>query len=326
MYLSRNKVVKTIESPRDLVLGDEVTQYSLSHGSSGELQDILLLSRPDYTIFDEMRSTEDFRLFSDLRLSGVGMVGVVHATKPIDAVQRFLGRLDLGVIPHIIDTVIFIDSGGVAKVFLVGMDVKVPGGMTESDLARPVVTIHDFESGRLEFEIYTYGEENVIVPVKVESQTPILRLAESAIRREVRDFASKVDVDIQSDYKCRLVVPLGEKASFIGDGGLRIKDLENRLGLKIDVVEEAEKSSLSRSERKESINFSIKQDKKNILIDVGQDRAEVDVDIYVDDDFLFSARSSKKGVINISLGNAMGKMIQGSLASGRTLVVRAKLS
>ena len=69
-----------------------------------EIHDILLLSRPDYTIFDEMRNTEDFRLFADLRLSGVGMLGVMHATKSIDAIQRFIGRIELGVIPHIIDT------------------------------------------------------------------------------------------------------------------------------------------------------------------------------------------------------------------------------
>jgi len=68
-YLSKKKVVKTIESPRDLILGDEVTQYSMNYGTTQEIHDILLLSRPDYTIFDEMRNTEDLKLFSDLRLS-----------------------------------------------------------------------------------------------------------------------------------------------------------------------------------------------------------------------------------------------------------------
>ena len=64
-----------------------------------------------------MRNTAHFRLFADLRLSGVGMVGIVHATSPIDAIQRFIGRIELGVIPQIIDTVIFIKSGNIEKVF-----------------------------------------------------------------------------------------------------------------------------------------------------------------------------------------------------------------
>ena len=102
-YASQEKIVKTIEAPRDMQLKDEVTQYAISHASSQEIHDILLLSRPDYTVFDEMRNFEDFRLFSDLRLAGIGLAGVVHATNPVDAIQRFLGKTELGIIPHIID-------------------------------------------------------------------------------------------------------------------------------------------------------------------------------------------------------------------------------
>ena len=93
-----------------------ITQYAISHGDAQEIHDILLLSRPDYTIFDEMRNTDDFKLFADMRLAGVGMVGVVHATNPIDAIQRFLGRIEMGVIPQIIDTVVFIKNGEIKRV------------------------------------------------------------------------------------------------------------------------------------------------------------------------------------------------------------------
>ena len=54
--------------------------------------DILLLVRPDYTIFDEVRRAQDFEVFADMRLAGVGMVGVVHASSPLDAIQRFMGE------------------------------------------------------------------------------------------------------------------------------------------------------------------------------------------------------------------------------------------
>ncbi|MBW2994741.1 Flp pilus assembly complex ATPase component TadA, partial [Candidatus Woesearchaeota archaeon] len=110
-FASQDKIVKTVEAPRDLNLPEDITQYAISHGTSQEVHDILLLSRPDYTIFDEMRNTEDFRLFSDLRLAGVGMLGVVHGTAPIDAIQRFIGRIELGVIPQVVDTVVFIKNG-----------------------------------------------------------------------------------------------------------------------------------------------------------------------------------------------------------------------
>lgn len=90
MHLAMGKITKTIESPRDLMVDDAVVQYSFSYGSHDDLRDILLLSRPDYTVYDEVRNVPDFNLFKDLRLTGIGLLGVIHATKPIDGVQRFL--------------------------------------------------------------------------------------------------------------------------------------------------------------------------------------------------------------------------------------------
>ena len=156
-YSEKENIVKTVEAPRDLVLPAEITQLSITRGTAEEIHDILLLSRPDYTLFDEMRNTKDFLLYSDLRLAGVGMVGIVHGTSPIDSIQRFIGRIELGVRPHVLDTVIFIKDGMVSTVLAVEMKVKVPTGMTEADLARPVVVISDFESGKPYAEIYTYG-------------------------------------------------------------------------------------------------------------------------------------------------------------------------
>lgn len=95
-YASKGNVVKTFESPRDLQVDKNVTQYTKLDGSFENSADILLLVRPDYTIFDEVRQRNDFRVFADLRLAGVGMVGVVHANMPLDGIQRFIGKIDSG--------------------------------------------------------------------------------------------------------------------------------------------------------------------------------------------------------------------------------------
>jgi len=165
-YASLNKVVKSLESPRDMQLPAEVTQYSLNKASHDDLRDILLLTRPDYTLYDEVRNLSDFKLFSDMRLAGVGMVGVVHASNPIDSIQRFIGKVEVGMIPSIVDTVIFIRNGQVEKVYGLKMGVKVPSGMREKDLARPVVDIFDYDTDELEYEIYSYGDSTVVMPVK----------------------------------------------------------------------------------------------------------------------------------------------------------------
>ncbi|MHA1509328.1 MAG: PINc/VapC family ATPase [Promethearchaeota archaeon] len=164
-YLERGKVVKTLESVRDLQVKPEITQYTKLEGSLENSADILLLVRPDFTIFDEVRTTKDFQIYADFRLSGVGMVGVVHSSSAIDAIQRFIGRIELGMLPSIIDTIIFIEGGDISAVLIIKMTVKVPHGFRDKDLARPVVEVRDFRTNRLSYEIYSFGQDIVINPI-----------------------------------------------------------------------------------------------------------------------------------------------------------------
>jgi ATPase len=226
-YMKKGKIVKTVEAPRDLRLPIEITQYSKALGSIDEIRDVLLLSRPDYTIFDEMRNNQDFLLYSDLRLAGVGMIGVVHATSPIDSIQRFVKRVELGMIPSIVDTVVFIENGKIAKVYSLNMTVKVPSGMTESDLARPLVEIRDFFTGEVEYEMYSYGEETVVIPV-----TPKKGI-EDKIRKEL-----KMDIDIKmEDGVIYIYADRKQVKRILGRGGKRIRNLERRAGMPIEVIQ-----------------------------------------------------------------------------------------
>jgi ATPase len=304
-YLTKNKVVKTIEAPRDLVLSDDVTQYSINHGTYSEIHDILLLSRPDYTLFDEMRNTADFELFSDLRLAGVGMIGIVHATNPIDAIQRFIGRIELGVIPHVMDTVIFIRNGTVEKVYSVSMEVKVPSGMVEADLARPVVVVNDFETGRLEFEIYSYGEETVVVPVSHKTISPAAELAAKVVKQEFLKYSDFARVDMISNDKCVVFVPASKKPMIIGRQGSNIEQIEKKLGLSIDVREINDRSST----RSNTVQYEVKIDKKNITFLLGSHEANKDTDIYIDDKYLLTVKSSKRSVVKINKSSTQGREI-----------------
>lgn len=49
-----------MESPRDLQLPAEITQYAPLEGSMENTADVLLLVRPDYTIYDELRKKQRF--------------------------------------------------------------------------------------------------------------------------------------------------------------------------------------------------------------------------------------------------------------------------
>jgi ATPase len=312
-YHDQGKIVKTFESPRDLQVNTGITQYSKLDGSFDNTADILLLVRPDYTIFDEVRRREDFTTFSDLRLTGVGMVGVIHANSPLDAIQRFIGKIELGIIPNVLDTVVFVNDGDIEKVYDLELKVKVPTGMTESDLARPVIEIRNFENNVLEHEIYTFGEENVIVPVTKQGETVgIQKLAEDKIKDYFQKYDSNVQVDILSENRVKVSVHEDCIASIIGRGGTNINEIEKFLKVHIDVVA---KDSESLSLGSDDLPFSFSESKTTLLLTVNREYTSMYTDIYVNNKFFASVRIGKKGQIKIPKRSDIGRNLLNSTSS-----------
>ncbi len=244
-YVKLNKIVKTIESPRDLQVPPEVVQYSKNLGNRDDIHNVMLLTRPDYTIFDEMRTTEDFRLYADLRLAGIGLAGVIHATNPIDSVQRFIGRVELGMIPQIIDTVVFIRDGKIEKVFEMAMKVKVPTGMVEADLSRPVVEVRDFETQELDYEIYTYGEQTVVVPMKKKGRAQDRTSAGESVSFKFREASKFVSIYLPASVRSVKMLIAGREVAGLQvprTGELRIHK-KSKLGRQI--LEAADRGELS---------------------------------------------------------------------------------
>ena len=304
-YNKTGKIVKTFESPRDLQVDPGVTQYTKLDGSFENSADVLLLVRPDYTIFDEVRRREDFRIFSDLRLTGVGMVGVVHANTPLDAIQRFIGKIELGIIPSILDTVVFVKDGEITKVYELEFKVKVPSGMVEQDLARPVIEICDFESGELEYEIYTFGEENVIMPVSKKNQKHgIELLAEKKIIDTIRRFDPNPSVEFLSESSIRVFVSKESIPSIIGRNGSTIKELENELSLHIDV----EEASNNHEVNNYALPFDFSESRTALLLDVGREYSGAMGEIFVNNEFLISSKINRKGNIKILKRSSDGKL------------------
>jgi len=316
-YVMQNKVVKTFESPRDLQVPKEVTQYGPLEGSFENAVDILLLVRPDYTIFDEIRRYRDFQVFSDMKLAGVGMIGVIHANKPLDAVQRFIGRIELGMIPQILDTIIFMEAGMVKKVYEISLTVKVPYKMTEADLARPVVEVKDFSTGVTEYEIYTFGEENVIVPVEQDNNTTqnnIYKLAESKIKDVIRRFDPNPEISIISDNKVRIKVQKETIPRIIGKGGTTISELEDMLGIRIDV--EMKTPTLGKE-----VYFEVNESGNGVVIKLDEATIGNKVNLYIDDEFICANQVGKKSRIKIDKRSESGRKILNAIIAGQKIKI-----
>lgn len=324
--------VKTMEKPRDLQVGPDITQYTELGGEMAKTADALLMVRPDYTIYDEVRKTDDFEVFADMRLAGVGMIGVVHATRPIDALQRLVGRVELGMIPQVVDTVVYIEAGEVNTVYDVKTEVKVPAGLTEEDLARPVIQVTNFQTGEPEYEIYTFNRQVVTVPLDDEDGGPgnesgVDRIAKQEIEREIRSIAQGyVDVELKSQDKAVVYVEENDISTVIGKGGGRITDVENRLGIDIDVRTHDENpnygagsgsggasangggsSGGSGSQPGQMVQPEITS--RHIVIPVDGNHGET-VEVQAAGEYLFTATVSRGGEIQVSRGSGIAEELE----------------
>lgn len=310
-YASKGKIVKTIEKPRDLSVDNRITQYQMLDDDPEKTGDILLLMRPDYVIYDEVRKSRDFEVYSDLRLSGIGLVGVVHATNPMDAIQRFVGRIDLGLIPSIIDTVIFIDKGEIDSVFSLKMTVKVPTGMQSNDLARPVVVVSDFlNNDRPAYELFSFGEQVVLVPVgtarvaRKERKLPI-----DEIRQELEFLLETTTFEVEQigNSSIRVYVPSRLIPSVIGKNGSNIRELEKYLSLSIDIepLDLIHDASLP-----DASPVKVLDEKKHLVLDLGSNFAGRNVDIMVGPQVVFSGTVDFSGQIRLSRKKGSTKRIE----------------
>jgi ATPase len=330
--------VKTMEKPRDLQVGPDITQYTALDGDMAKTADSLLLVRPDYTIYDEVRKTDDFGVFADMRLAGVGMVGVVHATRAIDALQRLVGRVELGMIPQVVDTVVYIEDGRVDTVYDVTTEVKVPAGLTAEDLARPVIQVADFETGTPEYEIYTFNRQVITVPLDgTESEeSGVDRLARQEVEREIKSIArGHVEVELQGQNTAIVYVDDDDISSVIGKGGGRISDVEDRLGIDIDVRTHDERPSGGSGGAGGSgapggsgggpgggdgITVTPEVTSRHVAIRLDEHVGET-VEVRADDEYLFTATVGRGGEIQVSRGSAIADELEAAIDRKQRITV-----
>lgn len=339
---NKGSIVKTMEAPRDIQVPDNITQYTALDGSMENTAEVLLLIRPDFVIFDELRKNVDFRVFADMRLAGVGMVGVVHSMTAGDALQRFLGRVEFGVIRQVIDTIILVKEGEIAAVYDLVFDLKVPESIPdeEDELSiRPVISVVNHSTGKVESEIFRYDGETTIISEKVpemseqvkkpESEKEAaggdisLRLVEREIQREIGRFtAGKIIVSMQNENKAVVYIDDKDVPAAIGKGGKNVASIVNKLSIGIDIRPMSEYPGESQpkkeveydkpvlmpvngeSGKKDGIDIRI--DRKNLIVSSPENRGKI-VDVFGGKEYLFTATVNDDGEIHMSKNNSIAQ-------------------
>ncbi|MDD1665172.1 MAG: Flp pilus assembly complex ATPase component TadA, partial [Methanomicrobiales archaeon] len=327
-------VVKTMEAPRDLQVPDQITQYTSLEGSMQSTGDVLMLVRPDFVIFDELRKNEDFTTFADMRLAGVGMIGVVHALEVQDALQRFLGRVAFGVLTQVINTIFFVTDGEVSRAYELQFGIQVPSGMTGDAHQRPVIFVKNQETGAIEFEVFRHEGETIVMPVKQEEEPKPAagargeerlsrKLLEKEVQREIgRYTAGYVDVHMISDNKAVVYIEDKDVPAAIGKGGKNVSGIVNKLSVGIDIRPRSElEKPVSEEEVQLEGGFRIRTDRKQLSIIATEHRGKI-VDLFAGKEYLFTATVGEDGEIRLARNSTIAQEMMRRLNNKESIRVK----
>ncbi|MDO9538675.1 MAG: PINc/VapC family ATPase [Methanocalculus sp.] len=346
----RNFVVKTMETPRDLQVPDHITQYSALEGNMGLTAELLLLVRPDFVIFDEIRKPEDFSIYADLHLSGIGMIGVLHAQKVQDAIQRLLFRIDFCLLPQVIPSIIYVSEGQIEKVYSVTLTIGRPNDLASWGMdipPSPLVTVRDVETGIPVVEIFRYGGETIVVPVEqpvfsesvpeyVEipvsvPEVPVSsqwKLIEKEIQKEIGRFTEGyVDVRMISDTKATVYIEDRDIPAAIGKGGKNISAIVNKVGVGIDIRSKSEVEAPGREEEKpisppsSEEGVRIRTDKKYLVLVCSEHAGKI-VDVFSGKEYLFTGTVEGSGEILLAKNNSIAQEMLRRHSEGEEIKVR----
>ncbi|MGA2934182.1 MAG: PINc/VapC family ATPase [Methanomicrobiales archaeon] len=330
-------VVKTMEAPRDLQVPDQITQYTSLEGSMQSTGDVLMLVRPDFVIFDELRKNEDFTTFADMRLAGVSMIGVVHALEVQDALQRFLERVAFGVLIQVVNTIFFVTDGEVSQVYELQFGIQVPSGMAGETHQRPVILVRNQETATIEFEVYRHEGETIVMPVKEEEPRPApagagaarseerlsRKLLEKEIQREIgRYTAGFVDVRMISDNKAVVYIEDKDVPAAIGKGGKNVSGIVNKLSVGIDIRPRSElEKPVSEEEVQLEGGFRIRTDRKQLSIVATEHRGKI-VDLFAGKEYLFTATVGEDGEIRLARNSTIAQEMMRRLNNKESIRVK----
>jgi ATPase len=211
------------------------------------------------------------------------------------------------------------------------MTVKVPTGMKEADLARPVIEVRDFETGELKNEIYTYGEQTIVMDINLVNgsntdetyKSSVDKIAEKEILRKIKKILpkrAKVDVEVISPERANIYIPEEFVPKIIGKNGKRIAEIEETIGISLGVEVIDEKPI-----NKAPFEVDTLHTKKQLILELGRENGRKNFDIFIGDEYLLTATTSKKGEIKIKRNIELSDFIIEALEFGLKITAVQKM-
>jgi ATPase len=183
--------------------------------------------------------------------------------------------------------------------------------MVQEDLSRPVIQVKDTLTREELYEIYSFGEQIVVVPIEENEGTSQINEAKTElVRSTISEYLGydQVVVSPKGKRKYKVTIPESLRPKLLGRKGANISELEKSLGVSIDVVSEEDRA-----------RRSVAVEVKNRIIYLHCNEKNSLVNIYVDDVMAIQGRTSSKGIIRIKVDSEAGINLEKAMKSGKTI-------
>jgi ATPase len=158
------------------------------------------------------------------------------------------------------------------------------------------------------------------------SDTGVDRIAKQEIEREIRSVArGHVEVELRGANRAVVWVEESDISGVIGKGGGRISDIEDRLGIDIDVRTFAERpggdgasGGAPGGAAGEAVTPEVTS--RHVIIPLEGHAGET-VEVQADGEYLFTATVSRGGEVQVSRGSAIAEELEAAIDHGRTITV-----
>jgi ATPase len=180
----------------------------------------------------------------------------------------------------------------------------------------------DFATQKLAYEIYTYGEENVIMTIGDSStggnpaKSPVQELAKERIQQTLRKYDSGAEIEFLSDDRISVRVGNSSIARLIGRKGQNIEALEKSLGIRI-TVEPRDGTT------RQAVEHSFEESGGHFSISVDPVLVGKEIDVYSGEELLLSAAVGGRGSVRIRKKTPLGRRVLQAHYSGKLRVLAA---
>lgn len=191
----RGTIVKLIGYAKRAPLLHMPAHYSPLNGDLEKSVEFILLNKPDYVVFDEIRRSRDLKLIHELRVSGIGVIAFMSSSNLSTAMTRILQSLGLNSAPETFNIIARIKSGKISETYQITTSIGIPLGLSPSNPSKPFIKLRG-SKGTL-YEVFEFHGKIFVQDVEeVKKKIGALKKSASKILKRLRKIDRRIGLKL----------------------------------------------------------------------------------------------------------------------------------